>query len=142
MASQKRILIIDDSQALASATELILRKQDYEVITALNAIEGFHKAKEEKPDIIILDIFMPGIDGYEIGRVLRQHPDTNNIPIIFLCSEENIEPKEGASTVGLQEINMAFECGANDFLQKPVSADDFVRSVKHVIWFSEISTLA
>ncbi|HEY97702.1 MAG TPA: response regulator [Dehalococcoidia bacterium] len=142
MASRKRILVIDDSRVLASATERILQDQDYEVITAINVIDGFDKAKEEKPDAIILDILVPDIDGYEIGRVLRQHPDTNNIPIIFLCSEENIESKEGASTVGLQEINMAFECGADDFLQKPISADDLVRSVKNVIWFSEISTLA
>jgi CheY-like chemotaxis protein len=142
MIGQKRILVIDDNRVLASATERILRNQDYEVITAVNAIEGFDKAKEEKPDVIILDVLMPGIDGCEISRALKQHPDTSGIPIIFLCSEENIESKEGASTVGLQEINMAFECGASDFLQKPVSADDFVRSVRNVIWFSEISAFA
>jgi len=141
MTSRKRILVIDDSQALASVVERILRKQDYDVITALNGTEGFDKAKEEKPDVIILDVLMSGNDGYEVGRALRQDPDTNDIPIIFLCSEENIESKEGASTVGLQEINIAFECGADDFLQKPVSPDDFVRSVKNVIWFSEISAL-
>jgi DNA-binding response OmpR family regulator len=142
MGDRKRILVIDDNRALASAAERILQKQDFEVITALNGADGYDKAKEEKPDVIILDVITPGIDGYEVGYQLRQDHDTSDIPIIFLSAEENTNSKKGAYTVGSPEINIAFECDANDFLQKPVAADDLVRSVKNVIWFSAISALA
>ena len=89
MGDRKRILVVDDSRMLATAVERILQKQDYEVITAISAIEGFDKAKEEKPDVIILDVIIPGINGYEVGRELRQDPETSDIPIIFLSGESH-----------------------------------------------------
>ena len=142
MGDRKRILVIDDNRALASATERILQKQDFEVITALNGTDGYDKAKKVMPDVIILDVITPGIDGYEVGYQLREDHETSDIPIIFLSAGENPNSEEGASAAGPQEINIAFECDANDFLQKPVAADDLVRSVKNVIWFSAISALA
>ena len=142
MGDRKRILVIDDNRALASATERILQKQDFEVITALNGTDGYDKAKKVMPDVIILDVITPGIDGYEVGYQLREDHETSDIPIIFLSAGGNPNSEEGASAVGRQEINIAFECDANDFLQKPVAADDLVRSVKNVIWFSAISALA
>lgn len=142
MGDRKRILVIDDNRALASATERILQKQDFEIITALNGADGYDKAKKVMPDVIILDVITPGIDGYEVGRQLRGDHETSDIPLIFLGAEENTNSKRSASGVGLQEINIAFECDANDFLQKPVTADDLVRSVKNVIWLSAISALA
>ena len=142
MWDRKRILVIDDNQALASATERLLVKQDYEVIKAINGTKGFDKAKEEKPDVILLDGVMRSVDGYEVGRDLWQDKKTYEIPIIFLSAEQDTNSKKGVSAVGLREINMAFECGANDILQKPVTADDLVRSVKNVLWFSQISALA
>jgi len=141
MGDRKRILVIDDNRALASATERILQKQDFEVITALNGTDGYDKAKKVMPDVIILDVITPGIDGYEVGYQLREDHETSDIPIIFL-SAGGPNSEESASAVEWQEINIAFECGANDFLQKPVAADDLVRSVKNVIWFSAISALA
>jgi len=142
MGDRKRILVIDDNRALASATERILQKQDFEIITALNGADGYDKAKKVMPDVIILDVITPGIDGYEVGYQLREDHETSDIPIIFLSAEGNTNSKKGDSEVGRQEINIAFECDANDFLQIPVAADDLVRSVKNVIWFSEISALA
>ena len=141
MGDRKRILVIDDNRALASATERILQKQDFEVITALNGTDGYDKAKKVMPDVIILDVITPGIDGYEVGYQLREDHETSDIPIIFL-SAGGPNSEESASAVEWQEINIAFECDANDFLQKPVAADDLVRSVKNVIWFSAISALA
>ena len=142
MRDRKRILVIDTHQALASATERLLQKQDYDVITALYGTKGFDKAKEEKPNVILLDVKLPGVDGYEVGRELKQDPETSEIPVIFLGAEQDTNSKKSASAVGLQGINMAFECGANDFLQKPVATDYFIRSVRNVLWFSQISALA
>lgn len=142
MNKRKRILVIDDSQVLTSTTERLFQKQDYEVITALNGAKGFSKAKKEKPDVILLDTIIPGVDGYEVARQLRQDPETSRIPVIYLSGEPVANSEEDASAAGLREINMAFECGASDFLQKPVAADDLVRSVKNVLWLSRISALA
>ena len=141
MADRKRILFIDDSLALASATERIFQEHDYEVVIALDGEEGFDKAIEMMPDVIILGIVMSDADGYEVGRQLRQNPETSGIPIIFLSGRKNADSKAGNNAVELQEMNLAFNCGASDFLQKNVATDDLVRSVKNVLWFSEISSL-
>ena len=140
MSNRKRILIIDDNQALMLAAERILEKQEYEVYTASNGTEGLTKVKELKPDVIIPDIVMPGLNGYQVGRILMEDADTTDIPIIFLSAKGTSNEKKDGVSVGLREINLAFECGANDFLQKPVAADDLVRAVKNILWFSEISS--
>jgi CheY-like chemotaxis protein len=140
MENRKRVLVIDDSRAVASAVRGVLQKQGYEVVTALNGTEGFDKAREVFPDVIIFDIVMPGVDGYEVGYRLRQDPETAEIPIIFLSARGNSEAEENASALEPQEMNLAFSCGANDFLHKPVADDDLVRSVKNVLWFSEIAS--
>lgn len=141
MSDKKRVLVIDDNQVLVLAAERVLQKQDYDVFTASSGAEGLERVREIKPDVIILDIVMPGLDGYEVGRQLKEDVETTDIPIIFLSAKGNAHEKKGAASVGLREINLAFECGANDFLQKPVGADDLVRSVKNVLWFSEISSI-
>ncbi len=142
MENRKRILVIDDSRALLSATERILRNQDFDVIKALNGADGYDKAKEEKPDVIILGAAIPGINGYEVGCQLKQDYETSDIPIIILGTEENTKSEPEAFEVGTHEINMAFECGANDYLQKPIAATDLIRSVKNVLWLSTISAMA
>lgn len=140
MSNRKRILVIDDNRTLMLAAERILEKQEYEVYTASNGTEGLKKVKEIKPDVIILDIVMPGLNGYQVGRILKEDVDTTDIPIIFLSAKGNSHENKDGVAVGLREINLAFECGANDFLQKPVASDDLVRAVKNILWFSEISS--
>ena len=140
MSDRKRILVIDDNRTLMLAAERVLSKEDYEVYTASDGAEGLKKVKELKPDVIILDIVMPGLNGYQVGRILKESTDTTDIPIIFLSAKGTSNEKKDGVPVGLREINLAFECGANDFLQKPVAADDLVRAVKNILWFSEISS--
>ena len=141
MSNGKRILLIDDNPAQMLAAQRILEKQEFEVYTASNTTEGLIKAKELKPDVIILDIVMPGLNGYQVGRILKEDTDTTDIPIIFLSAKANSHEKKDGIAVGLREINLAFECGASDFLQKPVVADELVRAVKNILWFSEISSV-
>jgi DNA-binding response OmpR family regulator len=137
---KKSVLVIDSNRVLVLAEKRVLQKQGYEVYTASSGSQGLKMAKELKPDVIILDIAMPGLDSYRVCRTLKENDDTANIPVIFLNDRGSSQEKEGGVSVGLREINMAFECGANDFLQKPVAADDLLRSVKNILWFSEISS--
>ena len=139
MENKKRILVIDDNRTLVLAAKGVLQKNGYDVITALDGSEGLEKAKQEKPDAIILDIMMPGMNGYEVGQQLKQAPETSNIPIIFLSAKGNTDEKKEPTANGLKEIDKAFECGANDFLNKPVKAYDLLKSIKNVLWFSKMS---
>lgn len=138
METKKLILVVDDNRVMVLATKRILQKQSYDVITALNGVEGLEKARKEKPDVIILDIVMPGMDGYEVGHQLRMDPDTTEIPIIFLSAKGNTDEKKGPTVIGLEEIDKAFECGANEFLQKPVAADELLRTVHNVLGLSKL----
>jgi len=140
MEGKKRVLVIDDNRTLVLAAERILQKQGYDVITALNGPDGLQKARKERPDIIILDIIMPEMDGYEVARNLKSDSDTAHIPIIFLSARGNTDETKGPTTVGLEEIGTAFECGGNDFLQKPVSAADLLNTVKNVLWLSRLDS--
>jgi len=136
--NKKRVLVIDDNRTLVLAARGVLQKNGYDVITALNGSEGLQKAEQEKPDVIVLDIVMPGMNGYEVGQELKQNPETSDIPIIFLSAKGNTDEKKGPTANGLKEIDKAFECGANDFLNKPVKADDLLASIKNVLWFAKM----
>jgi CheY-like chemotaxis protein len=130
---KKRILIIDDNRTLAMAAERILQKEGYETVSALNGRDGLQKAQQWNPDIIILDIVMPGMDGYEVSHQLKRNPDTASIPIIFLSAKGNTDATQGAPAAGLKEIDEAFASGANDFLHKPVAAATLIRAVNNLL---------
>jgi len=139
MEDKIHILVIDDNRTLVLVAERVLKKQGYAVSTALNGADGIKKARAEKPALIILDIVMPEMDGYEVGRQLKQNPDTASIPIIYLSAKGNTDETKGSTADGLKEIDKAFECGASDFLNKPVKASDLIETVKNVLWLSRLS---
>ena len=136
----KTILVVDDKRELRDLVKAYLKEEGFRVVTARDGQQALFVARQEKPDVIILDISMPDLDGYQVGRILKENSDTAKIPIIFLSDKDSSREKKDGVPVGLREINLAFECGANDFLQKPVASDDLVRSVKNILWFSEISS--
>ncbi len=103
------ILLVDDDPANVSLLNLLLRA-DYAVKAANNGLRALELAHQVHPDLILLDVMMPGIDGFEVCRRLKNHPDTRNIPIIFLTAQSSIE----------DEVN-GFKLGAADFIHKPVS---------------------
>jgi CheY-like chemotaxis protein len=139
--SKKRILIIDDNRTLVLTAERVLQKGGYETATALNGRDGLQKAQQWKPDVIILDIVMPGMNGYEVGNQLRQNPVTADIPIIFLSAKGNTDETQGAPVIGLKEISKAFDSGASDFLHKPVAAVEFLQAVNNVLNLDELISM-
>src|SRR5271157_4355011 len=128
--SSKRILVVDDNKSLVMVMARILQKEGYIVSTAFDGSEGMEKAQSEKPDLIILDISMPGPDGYEVCRQLQLDPNTSNIPVVFLSSKGNIDEKQGMAGVGLKEVKLAYSYGASDFLHKPISSKELITKVK------------
>jgi CheY-like chemotaxis protein len=138
MEKKQRILIVDDNHSLVLATERVLQKDGFDVFTAYDGLEGLEKARTEKPDLIILDIMMPKMDGYEVCHQLKSDPVTAPIPIIILSAKGEIDEKKSAPVIGLKEVYAAYKLGANNFLTKPVTASDILNAVRDEFSFSAL----
>lgn len=110
MTSRRSILLIDDEKDILKMLQYNLEKEGYQVFTAKSGEEGFEQAKVKKPDLILLDLMLPGIDGLEVCRLLKANRSTVSIPILMLTAKS----AEIDQVVGL-------ELGAADYLTKPFS---------------------
>lgn len=119
---KKRILIVDDSAVVLATLKDRFEEEGFEVILARNGIEGFKRAVEERPDLIISDIIMPQMDGWEFCEHVRANPETTSIPFIFLTQE-----KEAPSKI------RGFSIGADDYITKPFSREEILIRAKSII---------
>ncbi len=118
-----KILIVEDEQFLLDLYDLKLNKAGFEVIKALNGTQGISLAKIELPDLILLDILMPEIDGYEMLKNLKENPKTKKIPVIIFS---NLSQKN--------EIEKGLKLGAKDFIIKTnVTPAEIVDKVKNYL---------
>ena len=123
MQTQVKILLIDDDPDFVEATKTVLEGKSYHVITAYNGDEGLKKVVEEKPDLIILDVVMPGMNGFEVCKELKENPHYHffsNIPVLLLT----VFPR------GMEETKIPLSAGATmeaeDYVQKPVKPDELL----------------
>lgn len=114
-----RILAVDDDALNIKLVSATLGREGYQVISAGNGKEGVRKAEEELPDLIILDVMMPEMDGYQACSAIRKNPKTANIPIMMLTSLGSVEEKI-----------RGFDAGADDYLAKPFAPDELLAHVK------------
>ncbi len=105
----KKILIVEDDPSVLRAISYMLEKEGYNVLTATDGLTGLTKAKGENPDLLILDVMLPGIDGFEICHRLRAEPQTAQLPILMLSAKGQAADKA-----------MGLQVGANEYLTKPV----------------------
>jgi twitching motility two-component system response regulator PilH len=115
----KSVLIVDDSATDQHVISEILKKNGFNVSTAANGEEGIAKAKQEKPDLILMDIVMPGMSGFEATRAISRDPVTSAIPVI-ICSTKG---QETDKAWGLRQ-------GAKDYIVKPVSEAMLMEKIK------------
>ena len=108
-----RILVIDDEPLYHKMIAHALEAEKYQLDFASSGNEGFQKAKIHKPDLIITDVMMPDMDGYEVTRLLRREPDFAHTPILVLTAQ-----------AGLQNKLKSFEAGADDHLIKPFEPEE------------------
>ncbi|MBI2103970.1 MAG: response regulator [Candidatus Omnitrophica bacterium] len=113
------VLMIDDEASGRKITKLLLERSGYHVLTAPGGEEGLVLAKAEHPDVILLDIMMPKMDGYETLRCLKRDPDTKIIPVLMLTAK-------GSD----QDIAMSFKLGAVFHLDKPFETKDLLRRIE------------
>lgn len=116
---EKRILIIEDEDNIRETLEDVLSMQDYIVYTASNGVEGISKAIELLPDLIICDIVMPELNGFEVIKQLKQNPLTFTIPFLFLTAKSE-----------RHERRYGMELGADDYITKPFQGDEIIRAVE------------
>ena len=118
----KRILVVDDDPTSLKLLDLVLNKEGYQVTTASNGLEALRKARLESPDLLILDVMLPGFDGFEICHRLRTEPATATMPIMMLSSKQQKSDQDAASKVG-----------ANAFLPKPVDRKALLTKVTELL---------
>jgi DNA-binding response OmpR family regulator len=115
----KKILIIEDDALIIGSIQDLFEFEGYEVYTACNGPEGIASAKNNHPDIIVSDIAMPGISGYDVLRELQKDEITNGIPFIFLTAK-----------VEKSDFRLGMELGADDYITKPFKLDELLRAVE------------
>ncbi len=118
-AAAKKILIVEDEHDILQLVKLYLEKEGFRTVTATTGAEGLNRAKQDKPDLIVLDLMLPEIDGLEVCKRLRSAPETAMLPIIMLTAKA----EESDQVIGL-------ELGADDYVTKPFSPKAFVARVK------------
>jgi CheY-like chemotaxis protein len=118
----KRILIVEDNPDMLKLLSLELDRMGFEAITARDGIECVERALSDKPDLVLLDILMPGMDGRETARALRSNPRTKDIPII------------AATALSAQsDLNSCLKAGCNDCLVKPFTYKDLEEKLRALI---------
>jgi DNA-binding response OmpR family regulator len=117
-----KLLIIEDDPTAMRLIEYTLKQRGYQVMTTRNGLEGIITAQKEEPDLIILDIMLPGIDGYEVCKRLRAGAQTSRIPILIVSAK-----------IQKEDINTGFHAGADDYLCKPASPTEIVARVENLL---------
>jgi len=125
MPEKKKILLIDDEEDFCFFVRQNLEQTgEFEVITANRGVEGINLAREKKPDLILLDIVMPRLNGPDVAEILENDPKTKEIPLIFLTA---VVTKEEIGARSIKEI------GGRLFIAKPVDTERLVSSIKTVL---------
>ena len=112
------ILVVDDTPRVRQAITYLLNKKDYEITTAGNAIEAVNLISERLPDLIILDVMMPEVDGFQLCKKLKAARETKNIPVIFLTARTTPS-----------DIAKGLETGAVDYIKKPYNSEELLLRV-------------
>lgn len=117
-----KILVVDDSQAHLYALSKILQDADYDVVTASDGEEGVEKAASEAPDLILMDVVMPGLNGFQATRKISRNPATAKIPVIFVTTKD----QETDKIWGMRQ-------GAADYITKPVDKGLLLSSITRAL---------
>ena len=120
--SREKILIVDDEMATLLPLKRSLEAQGYIVIEAYDGYQAIEKAKTEKPELIVLDLMLPGIDGFEVCAKLKKDENTGKIPVIMLTAKDEVRDKV-----------VVLEMGADDYVTKPFNLNELKARIKNVL---------
>jgi DNA-binding response OmpR family regulator len=120
--TRKKILLVDDAETILMMERMILNKAGYELITAKDGQEAVTKATTEHPDLILMDVVMPKMNGFEACKQLRGHDTTKTIPIIMVTTRGEAE-----------NVESGFESGCDDYITKPINGLEVLSKVKSAL---------
>lgn len=124
MQKKTKILLVDDDQDFVETTKLILETKSYQVIVANNGDEGLKKAREEKPDLILLDVIMPVKNGFTAAEQLKKDPELSKIPTLMLTAFAAKGPQTSIP------LSRGFTLETEDYIDKPVSPEELLRRIE------------
>ena len=118
----EKILIVDDDVQTLRLVGLMLERQGYKILAASNGTQAIGMARSEHPDLILLDVMMPDVDGYGVARTLRKEPETTDIPILMFTAKAQVEDKIAG-----------YESGADDYLTKPIHPAELTAHMRAIL---------
>jgi len=119
---KKKVLIVDDEPNIAISVEFLMRREGFEVTVARNGAEGLAKIRELKPDLVLLDVMMPKLDGFQVCRMVRDDTELAGIQIVMLTAK-------GREA----EVEKGLSLGADAYIPKPFSTSELVRKVNSLL---------
>lgn len=116
------VLVVDDEPMARTLLRLMLVRAGFDVVEAEDGFDALDKLKDGRPDVMILDVMMPGIDGFSVCETVRAAPSTAELPIIMLSAKTDME-----------SVNKGLRLGADKYLTKPISPEELTRQVRDVL---------
>lgn len=116
------VLVVDDEPMARTLLRLMLVRAGFDVVEAEDGFDALDKLKDGRPDVMILDVMMPGIDGFSVCETVRAAPSTAQLPIIMLSAKTDLE-----------SVNKGLRLGADKYLTKPISPEELTRQVRDVL---------
>lgn len=117
-----KILVCDDERYIVRLIQVNLEKQGYQVVTAFDGKEGLEKVKSEKPNLVVLDVMMPYMDGFEVLKHLKRDAETESLPVIMLTAKAQD-----------RDVFEGYSYGADMYLTKPFNPQELISFVKRII---------
>jgi len=114
----RKILIIEDNKDLAGAIEGLLKLKGFETFLARDGVSGIEQARKHKPDLVLLDIMLPKLNGFEVCRMLKTDSALRHIPVLVM-----------STLSASDDIDRAMECGAKDFINKPYDLEEVIKKI-------------
>ncbi len=125
MKERKKILLVDDTDTILLFLKTLLAGQGFDFLTAKNGAEAIEKARRERPDLVLLDIFMPVMDGIEACRVMKGDPELKRIPVIIVTARSEAE-----------NVERCLDAGCDDYVFKPVRKLELLDKINRLLRLS------
>ncbi len=122
MSDAPNILIVEDHEDTRDMLRIALDTEGFRVVTAPNGVKLLPLIRDESPDLILLDIMMPWVDGFELCRAIKENQDLQHIPIFFITAKINPE-----------DIETGFRVGASEYIQKPINLDNLFEKIREYL---------
>lgn len=123
---RKKVLLVDDSNTVLLMEKMILAKGPYDIVTAHDGAEAIIKAHSEQPDVILLDLVMPKVDGLSACAAIHGHPQTAHIPIVMVTTRSEVE-----------NVEKAFRNGCVDYVTKPINGLELLTKLQNILTMKE-----